>query len=76
MPIHDPRTGRPDPELGRELFNLVEIDQWFAFISGGCGCEVLSRKEIFHLAYTSLKHARRLVRTLEKFMMKREQSIV
>lgn len=69
---HDPKTGPPDPELGNELFNLVEMDQGWAFISDGI--VVLSRHEIFNLAQASLKHSRRVVRILEKFM-KRERAL-
>ena len=63
---HDPKTGDPDPQLADRLFNLVQKDQGWAFISDGI--EVLSRREIFNLAQASLKYSRRVVRKLERFM--------
>lgn len=33
--LHDPKTGPPDSELAHELFNSVESDQGYAFISDG-----------------------------------------
>ena len=68
---HDPKTGPPNPGLAHELFNLVESDQGHAFISDGC--EVLSTQEIFNLAQAALKYSRRVVRTLEGFMLREAQ---
>lgn len=63
---HDPKTGLPNRRLAHKLFNLVEQEQGYAFISDGC--EVLSTIEIYNLAQGALQHSREVVRLLEAFM--------
>ena len=55
--------------MADELWRSVEADQGFAFISDGIN-RLDTPEEVLALARGSLKHFRRVVRTLEKFLKK------